>query len=87
MSAKSGLEQAAEITDQIATAGEALGTRIGGVGGVVVTVLSIAGSIAAAFMRLANPVVKITRMRDAIKEKLKVDAEVDALLDAEGVPK
>lgn len=87
MSDKTGLEQAADVTDQIATFGEALGPKIGGVGGMIVTVISVAGGIAAAFMRLANPVVKITEMRDALKEKLKVDAEVDALLETEGVPK
>lgn len=83
---KSGLEQAADVIDSIADVGAAVGQSLGGVAGTVTSVVSIGAGLIAAILRCAQPVVQITRMRDAVRAAHAVDGDVDELLRAMGVP-
>lgn len=82
---KSRLSEAADVIDLVASVGEKVGTSLGGVAGTVTTVVSIGASIVAALLRLDEPIVRITEMRDALTEARKVEADVEAELRKAGV--
>jgi hypothetical protein len=82
---KSRLSEAADVIDLVASVGEKVGTGLGGVAGTVTTVVSIGASIVAALLRLDEPIVRITEMRDALTEAHKVESDVEAELRKAGV--
>jgi len=77
---KTPFGQAADVIDVIASVGGKVGESLGGVAGTITQVVAIGAGIVSTFLRLSDPVVKITRAAAALREKATAEADMEALM-------
>lgn len=76
----------ADVMDAVSTAGDVVGTALDGWGSVVVRGIAAAVGLVGALIRAGvDDPITITRIRDALVERAKVDGDVDAELRKMGV--